>query len=65
MRLLAFGTYIDMGGRRRKINMDTSELLYAEGLLKIHKKLLQDLRFRTRCLEGTQEIRTQIGHVMF
>ena len=62
---LSSGSYRDQYGRRRKIDGDTSKLMYAEGITTLQKRLLADMRFRTRMIPGSQEIRTKIGHIGF
>ena len=62
---LTSGYYRDLSGRRHKIDGDTSKLFYAEGISPVQKRLLADVRFRTRMLSGTKEIRTKIGHIGF
>ena len=59
------GTNRDQHGKRRKIEGDTSKLMFADGITPLPKRLLADFRFRTRSVSGTQEIRTKIGHVGF
>ena len=59
------GYYRDQNNKRRKIDGDFSKLLFAEKLSSLQRKLLSDFRFRSRGIPGTQEIRTQIGHLGF
>ena len=59
------GTYQDRSGKRRKIDGDTSKLLEADGITPIQRRLLADVRFRTRLVPGTQEIRKKIGRIGF
>ena len=60
---LEHGRYTMPDGRRRKINNDASKLFFAVGLGNLQRKLLADFRFRCRAIPGTQEIRTEIGHL--
>ena len=62
---LETGVYVDQRGKRRKLDGDTSKLMYAEGVTPLQKRLLADFRFRTRLVAGTQEVRTKIGHIGF
>ena len=64
-QLLDSGYYHDSRGRRRKINNDTSKLMWAVGITQYQKALLSDMKFRTRLLCGTQEVRTQICRIGF
>ena len=60
---LVSGVYVDNQGKRRKIDGDTSKLMYAVGTTPLQRRLLADFRFRTRLVPGTQEIRSKIGHI--
>ena len=62
---LTSGVYIDNQGKRRKVDGDTSKLMYAIGVTPLQKRLLADFRFRTRLVPGTREIRSKIGHIGF
>ena len=62
---LQTGSYRDQSGRKRKLDGDTSKLMFAEGVTPLQKRLLADFRFRTSMVPGTQEIRTKIAHMGF
>ncbi len=59
------GTYIGPGGQPRPIKGDTSKLMFAEGTTKKEFELLQNMHFITSGLPGTQEVRRQMGPLMF
>ena len=65
MKKLTNGTFTTVQGKRRKINGDTTKLMYADGITPLQKKLLSDFRFRTRLVPGTREVRTKMGHIGF
>ena len=59
------GYYITQKQQRRRIDGDVSKLRFATDITATEERLLADFSFRTRMVPGTQEIRTQIGHVCF
>ena len=65
LKLLNTGSYVTQGGKRRRIDGDVAKLEYAEGLTRTERHLLRDMRFRTRSIPGTQEVRRMMGHLGF
>ena len=61
---LAKGTY-GKGKRRRRVNGDITKLQYANNLTPLERELLTNMRFMTRKLEGTQEVRLLLNHALF
>ena len=59
------GYYRDQNQKRHRIAGDMSKLRFAEGITPQQKQILADVRFRTRNLSGTQEIRCKLGHICF
>ena len=57
--------YYTSGKRKRKINHDVSKLAYAPNLSKHERNIVRDLKFLTKKIPGTQEIRLMCGHALF
>ena len=55
----------EQGGKRRKINMDTTKLPQAENLSPMEKELLKVVRGKQRFMPGSPEIRRTMGHALF
>ena len=64
-KLLDAGFYFDSRGKRKRINNDVGKLMYAENITSTQKALLADMKFRTRSVPGTLEIRNKIGRTGF
>ena len=62
--LMANGRYKDRNGKLRKINNDRTKLPYAVKISEGAKRLVHDIRFRTRNIPGTHEIREKIGKML-
>ena len=62
---LQTGHYLTQEGKRRRIDGDMSKLRFATGITPRQRRLLSDYNFRARQVQGTQEIRSKIGHICF
>ena len=62
---LAEGYWVDVQGKRRRINHSFTKLQYAENITNMQRDLIRDTVFLSKKFPGTQQVRLLIGHALF